>query len=135
MKLNGLSAFFGGMFGFLLCWLGFTQFDTIFGALTLSDLYLWKVFITAVVTAFVGLRVLRRSGAHTLVSGESIQWSTSQVNRFHIIGAAIFGIGWGISGTCPGPALAQLASGRLAGGFKCIGIFAGIALCDRVFPD
>jgi uncharacterized protein len=135
MKLSVTSGLFGAMFGFLLCWLSFTQFDTIFGALTLQDLYLWKVFLTALVTAFVGLRLLRRSGAHTWITGEGIQWSTSAVNKFHIIGAVIFGVGWGISGTCPGPALAQLASGRLAGGFTCIGIFAGIALCDRIFPD
>ncbi len=29
-----------------------------------------------------------------------------------IIGAAIFGVGWGLSGLCPGPALAGLASGN-----------------------
>jgi uncharacterized membrane protein YedE/YeeE len=134
MKLNAFSALFGGIFGFLLCWLTFTQVDTIFGALAFSDLYLWKVFITAVVTAFLGLRLLRRSKAQTWTQGERVKWTPERPNKFHIIGAVIFGIGWGVCGTCPGPALAQLASGRLAGGFTCIGIFAGIFLCDRVCP-
>lgn len=31
-----------------------------------------------------------------------------------ILGAAIFGIGWGLAGYCPGPALTSLASGQLA---------------------
>lgn len=129
------AGLFGGLFGFLLCWMGFTQYDTIFGALTLSDFYLWKVFILAVVTAFLGLRLLRLSGARTWATHEAVKWSTLAVNKFHILGSVIFGLGWGICGTCPGPALAQLTSGRLAGGFTCFGIFAGIALCDRVFPD
>lgn len=129
------SLLFGAAFGFLLCWLGFTQYDTIFGALTLKDLYLWKVFILALITAFIGLRVLRSSGAKTWATGELIEWKTSKVDRFHVIGSTIFGIGWGICGTCPGPALAQLASGRLAGGLTSLGMLAGIALCDRVFKD
>lgn len=35
-----------------------------------------------------------------------------QVDRRLIIGAALFGVGWGMSGYCPGPALATLASGN-----------------------
>ena len=30
-----------------------------------------------------------------------------------ILGSALFGIGWGLSGFCPGPAIASLASGEL----------------------
>jgi uncharacterized membrane protein YedE/YeeE len=133
--INLFSGVFGALFGFLLCWLGFTQFDTIFGALALSDFYLWKVFIAAVGTAFIGLRILRMAKARTWADHNAVAWSTIPINKFHILGAAIFGIGWAACGTCPGPALAQLASGRLSGGFTCIGIFAGIALCDRIFPD
>jgi len=33
------------------------------------------------------------------------------IDRPLIIGAALFGIGWGIAGLCPGPAVANLASG------------------------
>lgn len=35
----------------------------------------------------------------------------SDIDRPLIIGAALFGIGWGIAGLCPGPAIANLASG------------------------
>lgn len=35
----------------------------------------------------------------------------TQVDRPLVLGAAIFGIGWGLGGLCPGPALAGLASG------------------------
>ncbi|MFZ2450260.1 MAG: DUF6691 family protein [Methylovulum miyakonense] len=45
-----------------------------------------------------------------------------------IVGAAIFGIGWGLSGICPGPALVGLTSG-LSGSYVFIGaMFAGFVL-------
>lgn len=34
------------------------------------------------------------------------------VDRRLLVGAAIFGVGWGLAGYCPGPALVSLASGR-----------------------
>ncbi len=36
----------------------------------------------------------------------------SQVDRRLVLGAALFGIGWGLVGYCPGPALTSLAMGR-----------------------
>lgn len=61
----------------------------------------------AVVTNFIGYRlVLRR--AYPLV-GERFQLPTRQDLDVRLIGgAALFGIGWGLSGYCPGPAFASL---------------------------
>ena len=43
--------------------------------------------------------------------GEPLQLpSQTRIDARLIIGAAIFGIGWGLAGLCPGPALANLAS-------------------------
>lgn len=51
-----------------------------------------------------------------------------------LIGAAIFGIGWGLAGYCPGPALASLSNGLpIIIGF-CIAMLAGMAAAERVEP-
>ncbi len=47
-----------------------------------------------------------------------------------LIGASLFGIGWGIAGLCPGPALAVLALGHQAGLFFALAMFAGFALFE-----
>lgn len=48
-----------------------------------------------------------------------------------LIGAACFGIGWGIGGFCPGPALASLSSGLpIIIGF-CVAMLVGMAAADR----
>jgi uncharacterized protein len=49
-----------------------------------------------------------------------------------LTGSAIFGIGWGLSGFCPGPALISLTSG-LAGGYVFVGaMFIGFFLFNRL---
>jgi uncharacterized protein len=122
---------FGMLFGFLLCWLGFIHYDTIFNALLLRDLYLWKVFVTGVIVGGLGLWTLKRTSAQTWLTREAITWDRMPVVRSNVIGGAIFGLGWVIAGTCPGPALAQIGSGNLSGLLTAFGIFAGIALRDR----
>ena len=47
------------------------------------------------------------------------------MERSTIIGAAIFGIGWGITGVCPGPAIAGLGAGMWELGFAIAGIAIG----------
>ena len=52
-----------------------------------------------------------------------------------VLGAALFGIGWGLSGLCPGPALVSLAGG--GGGVFVFGagMFGGLALAGWVRSD
>ncbi|MFA6231146.1 MAG: DUF6691 family protein [Rhodanobacter sp.] len=103
----------GLLFGLGLSLGGMTQpavvlnFLDVFGA---WDPRLAFVMASAVLTtAFGYLLVLRR--ARPLLE-ESFKLHT--VNHFDwrlIGGAALFGIGWGIAGYCPGPALASLSGG------------------------
>ena len=45
-----------------------------------------------------------------------------------LAGALLFGVGWALSGTCPGTALAQIGEGRLVGLYTASGILLGTAL-------
>jgi uncharacterized membrane protein YedE/YeeE len=51
---------------------------------------------------------------------------TRTITRPLIIGSGIFGIGWGLSGICPGPAVVLVGSGNLQGIIFTIGMVAGI---------
>jgi uncharacterized membrane protein YedE/YeeE len=64
----------------------------------------------AVIVAFAGYRlVLRRSGP---VAGTAFHLpERSGIDGRTLAGPAIFGIGWGLSGFCPGPALTALGLG------------------------
>jgi uncharacterized membrane protein YedE/YeeE len=119
---------FGAAFGFWLCWARFTRYDVILGGLRFEQLYLWLMFGAAVITAALGLRLLRAAGARTLIDGSPVDWPKTPVTRAHILGSAMFGVGWAVAGTCPGPAAAQIGQGHLAGLFTATGIFAGVWL-------
>ena len=58
---------------------------------------------------------------------------TTQLDRPLAAGAILFGMGWGISGLCPGPALADLAIAPLAVLPFVLAMFAGMIL-HRFFP-
>ena len=67
------------------------------------------VMVTAVVVALVPMQLAQRR-ARSLV-GEKIAFpSTQGITGKLILGSAIFGIGWGMTGLCPGPSLASLAA-------------------------
>ena len=51
-----------------------------------------------------------------------------------IAGAALFGVGWGIAGLCPGPAVAALALAPLSAGPFVLAMLAGMAL-HRLLPS
>ena len=56
---------------------------------------------------------------------------TRKLSKKTIIGAATLGIGWGISGLCPGSTLATLGSGNIIGILGIAGIFVGTYLAGR----
>jgi hypothetical protein len=57
----------------------------------------------------------------------------SQIDPPLMIGAAIFGIGWGLAGFCPGPAVAGLASGNPSVFLFVAAMIAGQWLCAKTY--
>ena len=126
MKAAGLLVGIG--FGFVLGWSRLTDYDVIHEMLLLHQFDIFLMMGAAVATAAVTARLLRASGARSLVGHEPIAWSVTPSARNHLVGGVIFGVGWAVSGTCPGPAAAQLGRGQLAALFTLAGIICGVAL-------
>ena len=102
----------GLVFGWGLALGGMTNPNKVLGFLDVTgawDPSLLLVLAGAVAVAFVGFRiVLRRPQS---LFGQQFQLPLRQAIDLPLVtGAAIFGVGWGISGYCPGPAIALLAS-------------------------
>jgi hypothetical protein len=100
-RLTG--AVVGLIFGVTLSWTGMSSPDVIREALLFEKAYLFLFFGSAVVTAFVGLRVLRAVRVRAVVSPKPIAWETARPKRDTLAGSVLFGIGWGVSDACPGP--------------------------------
>jgi len=53
-------------------------------------------------------------------------------HRHHVAGGVLFGLGWSIAATCPGPVAAQLGRGQFVSLFTIAGLMTGILVCDRI---
>src|SRR5271169_2385831 len=94
---------------------GMTRPIKVIGFLDLAgawDLSLAFVMLGAIGIYFVAFRLTRRMRAPILAPTFAIPTRTDLDTQL-ILGAAIFGAGWGLGGLCPGPAITSLASGAL----------------------
>ncbi|GKW49807.1 DUF6691 family protein [Halomonas sp. NCCP-2165] len=100
----------GLLFGLGLAISGMTDPARVLGFLDIAgawDPTLMFVLGGAVVTTFIGYRLVWRRGA-PLVSKAFRLPSRRDLDARLLGGAALFGIGWGLSGYCPGPAFASI---------------------------
>ena len=116
----------GVAFGFTLCWSGMADPDVIRGALLFEHAYLFEMFAAAVLTASVGLHLLRRLRSRAVLTDEPIAWEPQQPQRRHIVGSLLFGLGWGLAAACPGPIAAQVGEGVPWALFTLAGVAAGV---------
>lgn len=56
----------------------------------------------------------------------------SRIDRSLILGAAIFGVGWGLAGYCPGPAIASLSLGLTPAAIFVAAMALGMVFHDRL---
>jgi rhodanese-related sulfurtransferase len=118
---------FGIVFGFVLARVGATDFDAIAGMFLLRDLHLAGVIAVAVLVAAPAFWWLRRRGVAG-PSGCRITLAPKPQKPGLVAGSLLFGAGWGLTGTCPGTALAQLGEGRWVAAATIAGILGGAAL-------
>lgn len=115
MKRLAFALASGALFGLGLAVSGMTDPDKVLNFLDLAgrwDPSLALVMAGALAVATPGYAWARRRGQ--AVCGDALQLPTStRIDRRLLLGSAAFGIGWGIAGFCPGPALANLAHGQL----------------------
>lgn len=122
---------FGTLFGFALSRVGASDFNLIFGMFTGQDLKLVWVILTAVVVGFIGMRVLRLRAKQT-ISGQPLKISYKKLGHWSLMGGALFGIGWGMAGACPGTVLAQLGEGKIFALFTFTGMIYGTYIYARL---
>ncbi|NKE45325.1 YeeE/YedE family protein [Roseomonas frigidaquae] len=80
----------------------------------------------AVVVTFIGYRLVLRRDRPIFDSRFHLPTSTAIDTRI-LVGPAIFGIGWGLAGFCPGPALTALTTGGPPAWLFLAAMFAGMA--------
>lgn len=76
-----------------------------------QSFHMYGIIGSAVAVAAASLWLLRRFGAHD-IEGHSIAYQTKQPSRYRYwLGGGLFGMGWGLTGACPGPIFALIGHG------------------------
>lgn len=113
-----ISFLLGLLFGIGLLVSGMSNPAKVLGFLDLSGLWdpsLAFVMGGAVTVGLIGFRLIRKR--KTALLGDPLQLPTgTRIESRLIIGGGLFGIGWGLAGICPGPALVLPLAGHLAKG-------------------
>lgn len=134
MKQLALAVLAGALFALGLALGGMTIPARVTGFLAVGgpwDPSLAFVMIGAIAVYAPLLRLIRRRSAPLLA--EQFHWpAATAIDARLIAGAAIFGVGWGLSGYCPGPALVSLAAGGAPVAVFVAAMLAGIALGRRL---
>jgi uncharacterized protein len=115
---------FGALFGFALSRVGASDYSLITGMFIGKDLKIAWVMITAIIIGAIGMQILKKL-EKPVRSGEALKISHKKLGRFSLLGGAVFGLGWGITGACPGTVLAQLGEGKIFGFFTFLGMICG----------
>ena len=121
----------GLIFGFGLLISGMMQPTKVLGFLDLFggawDPSLAVVMAAALAVAAAGYALARRQG-QPLFAAQSLWPTARQVDGPLVTGAVLFGIGWGLVGLCPGPAIENLATGSVRVLVFVVAMVAGMLL-------
>ncbi len=125
--LSGLGV--GLFFGFSLERAGFGNARKLAGQFYLNDMAVFKVMFTAVLVTMTGVFSLASFGLLEL--GEL--WINPTFIWAQVVAGFILGMGFVMSGLCPGTAMVSMASGKLDGLVTVLGTFFGIFVFTLVF--
>jgi uncharacterized membrane protein YedE/YeeE len=117
----------GVLFGFGLALSTMIRPDVVLGFLRFQDMGLMLVMGGGVVVSLVAYQLAPRFLTRPLFGGV-FAIRAAALDRPTVLGAAIFGIGWGLCGVCPGPAIAGLGAGSFELGWAIAGIAIGALL-------
>ncbi|MDZ7897456.1 MAG: DUF6691 family protein [Arcicella sp.] len=76
----------------------------------LQSFHMYGVIGSAVVVGMISVFLIKKYNIKTL-SGETVVFHPKTFQKGQIYGGLIFGLGWAITGACPGPLFAQIGSG------------------------
>lgn len=133
MKNKVYSLFIGIYFGIVLVKSQVVSWFQIHDMFLFKSPYMYLVIASAVVVGVLSILFIRYRQART-IEGEPIAIHNKSFHPGLIYGSTLFGMGWAITGACPGPIYAQIGSGALLAIFTFLGALLGMYLYAYLQP-
>jgi len=111
-RVTALVPYFvlGGAFGIVLTKSEAVSWFRIQEMFRFGSFHMYGILMSAVLVTAAGIALLRR-GAHRALNGEPIEIPRKVGLQRYWLGGTVFGIGWALTGACPGPLFALVGSG------------------------
>jgi hypothetical protein len=122
----------GLLFGFGLAASGMARPEVVLSFLQFEDFGLLFVMFGGSVVAGSAFFLIPRLRDRAPLTGRTFERRLKSFDRNVLVGGAIFGVGWGLSGICPGAAYASLGVGNVDVLWAVLGMFAGAYLQGAV---
>jgi len=89
-----------------------------------QSFHMYGVIGSAVMVGLISVLLIKRLNIKTIY-GETIEFHTKTFNKGQIFGGLLFGLGWAITGACPGPLFAQIGTGATVIAITLLSAIAG----------
>lgn len=90
----------------------------------LESFHMYGVIGVAVAVGAIAVFLIKKLKIKTIY-GEAVNFHPKDFNKGQVYGGLMFGFGWAMTGACPGPLFAQIATGALATGITLLSAIAG----------
>ncbi|MGE7777139.1 DUF6691 family protein [Chitinophaga sp. NPDC101104] len=121
---------FGILFGIVLVKAEMISWFRIQEMFRMQSFHMYGIIGSAVATGMLSVWLIRRFNIKT-IHGETVVIPDKQFNKGQIYGGLLFGLGWAMTGACPGPLFAQAGTGAAAVGVTILAAIAGTWLYGR----
>ena len=102
--------FAGFLFGIILIKAEVLSWFRIQEMFRMQSFHMYGIIMSAIITGMISIFIIKRLNARS-INKEPIVIKPKKFHKGYIFGGFIFGIGWAITGACPGPLFAQIGSG------------------------
>jgi len=122
----------GTVFGFVLSRSGAADYGFIQGMFLFTEFQLYGILAVGVGLTAPGIWLIKRRG-RTLF-GRPVTIELKPLHRGNIAGGLIFGVGWSLTGMCPGPILVNIGEGKVYALAALAGALVGAGLLGSFYP-
>lgn len=124
-----LKYFFAGLFfGFVLVKAEVISWFRIQEMFRFQSFHMYGIIGSALLVALLSVLIIKKLKLKT-IGGEEIKIETKKFNWGYVIGGIIFGLGWSMTGVCPGPMYALMGSGVFVIAVVLVGAVFGTYYC------
>jgi hypothetical protein len=127
LTMTALYLLLGTVFGWILSRSGAADYDFVQRMFLFESVQLYGIIGAAVALTAPGLRLLKRVGRTAF--GAPLRVTAKPRHPGNVLGGILFGVGWSMTGMCPGPILVNLGEGKV----YALGALAGVLVGAGAF--